>query len=149
MPHTNADVLNDLISICRDSQEGFSKAAKGVHSDALRRLFMDIFDERGRFVHDLQEHVRRIGKPAADRPHGSAPLRKGWVELETNIRLKDDMTFLSNCLEGEQQTLNHYEHALGSETLDGAARGVVEQQTRRVRSTLEEIRSRQTEHQLA
>src|SRR3954454_9607376 len=28
--------LNDLISSCRDSEEGFGKAAKGAHSDQLR-----------------------------------------------------------------------------------------------------------------
>jgi len=149
MPHSILDVLNDLISTCRDSQEGFSKAAKGVHSDALRRLFMDIFEERGRFVTQLQEHVRRLGGEPMDRPHGSGPLRKGWVELETNIRPKDDPTFLANCLEGEQLTLNHYETALAREEADEAVRFTLEQQARRIRGTLEELRSRQNEHQHA
>lgn len=147
MPHDLTDTLNDLISTCRDSQEGFSKAAKGVHSDALRRLFMDVFDERGRFAADLQDYVRRIGASPADRPHGSSTLQRGWVELETNIRPKDDMTFIANCLEGEESTLRHYESALTTEGMDGPLRAALEHQHRRVRDTLNEIRCRQSEYQ--
>jgi uncharacterized protein (TIGR02284 family) len=101
MAKTQSEVLNDLISTCRDSQEGYSKAAKGVHSDDLRRVLMNIFEERGRFVEELQAMVRNQSDGhVADRPHGGGPMHRGWSELEARIRPKGDPEILVNCLDG-------------------------------------------------
>ena len=35
-------ILNDLIATCRDSEEGFGKAAKGTHSERLRNRLTGI-----------------------------------------------------------------------------------------------------------
>ncbi len=149
MAKDQVEVLNDLISTCRDSQEGFSKAAKGVHSDDLRRVFMDIFEERGRFVTELQELAQTEGGQPGDLPHGGGPMHRGWSELEARIRPKNDSEFLANCLDGDTTTLNHYAHALEAGLLSERSRGVVLEQMNRVRASLEEIRSRQIEHQHA
>jgi hypothetical protein len=31
-------ILKDLASTCRDAEEGFNKAAKGVHNDEIRAV---------------------------------------------------------------------------------------------------------------
>jgi uncharacterized protein (TIGR02284 family) len=150
MAKTQSEVLNDLISTCRDSQEGYSKAAKGVHSDDLRRVLMNIFEERGRFVEELQALVRSGSDGhVADRPHGGGPMHRGWSELEARIRPKGDPEILVNCLDGDATTLDHYDHAVASGLLTDDARQVAERQLQRVRASLEELRSRQTEHQHA
>ncbi len=137
MPSTAIDVINDLISTCRDSQEGYSKAAKGVHSDSLRRLLMDIFEERGQFVEQLQA----LSESPADRPHGGGPLHRGWSDLEQRIRPKSDSELIDNCLDGDTGSITHYEHALESGVLKPQARSVVESQLTRVRATLDRIRA--------
>jgi len=45
--------LKDLIATCRDSEEGFGKAAKGVHDDNLRTRFVAIEKQRSDFADEL------------------------------------------------------------------------------------------------
>ena len=63
------DTLNDLISSCRDSEEGFGKAAKGCHSDDLRSRFIGIARQRADFADDLTTHVRELGGEPAESGH--------------------------------------------------------------------------------
>jgi uncharacterized protein (TIGR02284 family) len=149
MAKNATQVLNDLISTCRDSQEGFSKAAKGVHSDDLRRVFMNIFEERGRFAEELRNLVLAEQSQPADLPHGGGPLHRGWIDLEARIRPKSDAEFLTNCLDGDATTLDHYAHALDSGLLSERQRLTVERQLTRIRGSHEELRSRQVEYQHA
>src|SRR4051812_49415005 len=58
--------LNDLIASCRDSEEGFGKAAKGCHSDALRNRLIGVARQRADFADELAGHIRKLnGAPAA------------------------------------------------------------------------------------
>jgi uncharacterized protein (TIGR02284 family) len=134
------DTLNDLIATCRDSEEGFGKAAKGCHSDALRNRFIGIARRRADFAGELAEHVRKLGAAPAASAHESGLLHAGWRELEESIRPKDDTSFIVECLEGEENTLRHYETAL-TRDLPVAVRPVVESQRLAVQETLLELRS--------
>jgi uncharacterized protein (TIGR02284 family) len=147
MAKNATEILNDLISTCRDSQEGFSKAAKGVHSDDLRRVFMNIFEKRGRYVDELRNLVLQERGTLADFPHGGGPLHRGWTDLETRIRPKSDPEFLNNCLDGDSTTLNHYIHALDSGLLTERQRLAVERQLAGIRNDHEELRATQMAHQ--
>jgi len=79
-------VLNDLIATCRDSEEGFGKAAKGAHSDRLRDRLIAIARERADFSDELREEVRRLGGEPAESGHQSGIQERGWRELEASIR---------------------------------------------------------------
>jgi uncharacterized protein (TIGR02284 family) len=104
--------LNDLIAVCRDSEEGFGKAANGVHSDLLRNRFTRTARERAEFSQELAEEVRKLGGEPASSGHPGGIQHHGWSELETRIRPKDDSSFVAECQAGEQNTLRQYEHAL-------------------------------------
>jgi uncharacterized protein (TIGR02284 family) len=130
-------VLNDLIATCRDSQEGFGKAAKGV-SEELRNLFTSVSGERADFAHEVQEQVRRLGAEPEDAGHFGGILRPGWVDLEARIRPKDDGSFAAECQRGEEGTAKHYRHALEQE-LPPEVRAVVERQFRAVEQTIERL----------
>lgn len=104
--------LNHLIAVCRDSEEGFGKAAKGVPSEHLRNRFLRIARERADFSEELAEEVRKLGGDAASSGHPSGIQHRGWSELESRIRPKDDASFVAECEAGEQNTLRHYDDAL-------------------------------------
>jgi uncharacterized protein (TIGR02284 family) len=42
--------LNDVIATCHDSEEGYAKAAKGVHNDELRDRLTEISGRRSQFA---------------------------------------------------------------------------------------------------
>jgi uncharacterized protein (TIGR02284 family) len=52
-------ILRDLAATCRDAEEGFNKAAKGVHDDELRASFDEYSRERSDFAVQLDEAARR------------------------------------------------------------------------------------------
>ena len=134
------DTLNDLIATCRDSEEGFGKAAKGVHSDNLRTRFTGRAMQRAEFADELARHVQNLGGKPAESGHQSGIQHRGWRELEVSIRPKDDATFLAEVQTGEDNTLRHYEHAL-TRDLPIIVRPVVERHRLAVQEALLELRN--------
>jgi uncharacterized protein (TIGR02284 family) len=132
-------ILNDLIATCRDSEEGFGKAAKGAHSENLRNRLTGVALERGEFANELADHVRKLGGEPAQSGHQSGIQHRGWRELEERIRPKSDAEFLVECENGEENTLRHYEHALTRE-LPAQVRPVVERHRLAVQEALLELR---------
>ena|SRR2546421_12310275 len=132
--------MNDLIASCRDSEEGFGKAAKGTRDDNLRNRFIGIARQRADFADELTGEVRAAGGEPAISGHLSGIQHRGWRELETSIRPKNDMQFIEECTTGEENTLRHYEHAL---TLDlpESMRSIVERQHLTVQETLLQLRN--------
>lgn len=133
-------VLNDLIATSHDSEEGFGKAAKGVHSDELREMFTEISRQRAGFAVELEQHVRRLGGQPDTTGHYGAILHRGWGDLEARIRPKDDPEFLAEVRRGEESSLKHFDHAL-SRDLPADIRALAEQQANRIRETIERLRS--------
>jgi uncharacterized protein (TIGR02284 family) len=134
------DTLNDLISSCRDSEEGFGKAAKGAHGDHLRDRFIGIARQHADFADELAAQVRELGGQPAESAHVSGIQHEGWRQLEENIRPKDDMSFIVECEKGEENTLRHYEWAL-TKDLPPVTRAIVERQRLGVQEALFDLRS--------
>jgi uncharacterized protein (TIGR02284 family) len=133
-------ILNDLIATCRDSEEGFGKAAKGTHDHSLRNRFTGISRQRSDFADELAQHVHRLGGDPAASGHQSGIQERGWRELETRIRPSDDATLLAECETGEENTLRHYESALAHD-LPAPERAVIERHRLAVQEALLELRN--------
>jgi uncharacterized protein (TIGR02284 family) len=134
------EALGDLAATCRDAEEGYNKAAKGVHDDSLRSLFDKLSTERSQFARELDEQSSRLGGKPGQTGHGGGVLRRGWVDLEQRIRPKDDSEIVENCLAGEEGSLPHYEHALAL-PFDEEVRGLLRRQEELIRASLDQIRS--------
>lgn len=139
--------INDLISSCRDSEEGFGKAAKGCHSSHLRTFFTDTSAKRSDFAAELAQPLREAGIEPAAQGHGGGILHGGWIDLESRIRPKSDEEFLANCAQGEEATRKHYEHALARE-LPQEFRAIAERHHREIVETIGQILSLQEQPQL-
>lgn len=136
-------VLNDLISTCLDSAEGFAKAAKDVHGQELRGLFAECASRRQEFAAELASEVTRLGGHPAQKGHGGGVLHRGWAELEQQIGRKDDPEFLAQCEHGEAGTMMHYLHALDSD-LPSNLKTIIERQREAIDQTMERLRSLET-----
>ena len=119
--------LNDLIATCHDAEEGYAKAAKGVHDHALSDQLTAISGQRNQFAEELSKVVSGLGGHPATDAHYGGILHTGWVDLDTRIRPKSEHDILEDCLRGDEGTLKHYGHALDQE-LPAEARAVVERQ---------------------
>ncbi len=133
--------LNDLIATCHDAEEGYAKAAKGVHDHALSDQLTGISGQRGQFADELSQLVSNLGgQPATDAHYGGI-LHSGWVDLETRIRPKNEHDILEDCQRGDEGTLRHYGHALNQE-LPPEARALVERQQNAVQNDLSTLQNR-------
>jgi uncharacterized protein (TIGR02284 family) len=135
-----AERTNDLISTCMDSNEGFLKAAKGVHDDELRDTLTRIANRRSEMADELRRSVQQIGARPAELGHAGGVLRGGWVDLEQRIRPKDDPALVADCRRGEDGTLTHYRTALDAGVLPDAVRGIAARHVTEIERTLEELR---------
>lgn len=141
MPNANnreaAQVLRDLVAALRDSEEGFAKAARGAHSDALRDVFSTCSRQRARYAAELEEEIRALGAGPSGAAHFGGILR-GWVDLKARIRPRDDGAFIEECVQGESGTLQHYDRAL-ARPLPGGLRERIEHQRRGVEQAIEQL----------
>lgn len=138
MANNQIKVLNDLISTCHDAEEGYAKAAKGVHNTRISDLLTGLSGERERFASELFEVVKQLGGEPAHDAHLGGILHQGWVDLETRIRSKGEIELIRECMLGEQETIQHYQHALGTD-LSAEARAIVERQLNAVQNDLQRL----------
>ena len=139
--HSPDRILNDLIATCRDSAEGFGKAAKGAHSDQLREQLTEIERSRDDFADQLTQLAKNLGFEAETTGHIGEILHRGWVDVETRIRPEEDGRLIDECRRGEEGTLKHFESALARKEFPTGARGLVEQQRERIREDLTKLGS--------
>ena len=134
-------VLRDLAATCRDAEEGFSKAAKGAHSDEIRSAFDRYATERAQFAAIWDRFAEQYGGEAGDTGHGGGVLRRGWSDLETRIRPADDHELAIHAAEGDEGGLKHFSHALETEQLPDDVGREVQKQMGTIRNTCSELRS--------
>ena len=139
-------ILKDLASTCRDAEEGFNKAAKGVHNDEIRAVLDKYSVERSGFAAEWDNFVRQHGGQPGDTGHGGGPLRAGWSDLEQRIRPKGDLEILQRAATGDEGGLKHFEHALASDVPQDI-RGAAERQMQAIRAAAERLRSHALQHQ--
>jgi uncharacterized protein (TIGR02284 family) len=133
--------LNDLIATCHDAEEGYAKAAKGVHDHELSDHLTGISGQRGKFADELGSVVGSLGGSLATDAHYGGILHSGWVDLETRIRPKNEHDILDDCRRGDEGTLKHYDHALAQE-LPEQARAIAERQRNAIQNDLDQLSSR-------
>jgi len=136
-------ILQDLAATCRDAEDCFNKAAKGVHNDELRSRFDRYSVERGQFANELDQAVQQNGGAPGDTGHGSGLLRRGWKEPEARIRPKGDVEMAQQAADGEESGLKHYDHALAANLPDDI-RSLLERQRPSIRVAIDELRGVRT-----
>jgi uncharacterized protein (TIGR02284 family) len=125
-------ILNDLIETCRDGQNGFKDAAENVKSTDLKSFFLDVSQERARFLGELQHQVRSLGGDPDKSGSTVGALHRAWIDIKGTLTGKDDASILSEVERGEDSAVDAFEDAL-KENLPVNVRTVVEKQYQEVK----------------
>jgi uncharacterized protein (TIGR02284 family) len=130
--HTERWTLNRLIATCQDGERGFRYAANHVRNPAVKALFLEIANQRERFVTDILPHAQRLG--GANEPDGSlaGALHRGWMTLKDAVGGHDDAVIIREAERGERSALAAYEDALDG-MLPPETRDLIERQCAEVR----------------
>jgi uncharacterized protein (TIGR02284 family) len=138
------EVVNRLIEICRDGQQGFETAAQSVRDNALQSELKRYGRQRGDFIADLERELKVQGhNPVA---YGSIPgvLRRGWSDLNAISGGDNAQAILSACEHGDDAAMQGYRDAAG-EPLPSPLKEVILAQHRAIETAHNRIRSlRQT-----
>ena len=125
--------LKTLTSTLNDSVNGYRDAAEHVESDEFRQLFTQFADQRSRVSADLQAEVRRLGGDPDQDGSTLGGLHQRFLDLKAAVTGRDDKALLNEVERGEDYLKEKFEAALGSDSLTGESRSVVERAYQSVR----------------
>lgn len=104
-------ILNDLIEVSKDGEEGFRSSAAHVDEPQLKTFFLRRSHEVATSVQELQELVRSLGgTPASSSSLGGA-LHRRWIDLKTALTSNDTVAVLNETERGEDVALATYRKA--------------------------------------
>lgn len=128
MADNNVSVLNDLIEVSRDGEEGFRKAAEDAKNPELKTLFSSRATEIGAAVRELQSQVAALGAKPEDHGSVAGALHRGWVSLRTAVSDRSDLAILEETEKGEDVAKKKYAEALQETDLSFDIRALIERQ---------------------
>lgn len=135
--HNHSDeisTLNTLIATTIDSITGYENSAKDIDNQRFAEIFRERANERQQVVEDLRSEVRRLGGDPEDSGSFMGKTHQRFEDLKAAITGKDEQAVINEVERGEDYLKEKFEAALGSDTLSGEARSVVERCYQSVRS---------------
>jgi len=132
-------LLNDLIEITKDGQEGFRQAAENVKDLELKEYFNEESLIRARMAGDLQNEVIHHG--GSPDKHGSVAgkIHRTWFNIKSAVGM-DDQAIISSVETGEDAAVKMYESVL-KQQLPGDLRDLVQQQFTNIKATHDRVRA--------
>lgn len=140
---TNDEVislLNDLVEVCKDGQEGFKTAAEGIEDSSMKTLFYEFSQQRAQFAGELQNEILRLGGDPENSGSVAGSLHRGWIDIKSAILGKDLQAILNECERGEDSAVSNYKEALDNNLPTNVA-NIILRQSYAVQQAHERIRN--------
>jgi uncharacterized protein (TIGR02284 family) len=112
---TITNILNDLITISKDGEQGFKKVAEEVTTEHLKSTFSDRAQKCVEAISELQKCVEELGETPTDSGSILGTLHRGWIDIKSSIMGRDTYSILEECERGEEAAKKVYESALKAE----------------------------------
>ncbi len=135
-----ASAINDLISVCKDAEQGFHGAAQSVNDPALREIFERLSQQRAGFASELQGAVKQAGIVPAHPAGASGMLHGGWMKLKGILTGHSPHQILEETERGEDLSMRTYRDALAT-SMPAELRSLVERQFEQVRQAHARIKA--------
>ena len=145
MNEKTLSILEKLIAVCKDGEEGFQLASGEVKSSELQSLFVGYSLQRSRLWRDLETAASALGKsvPAEDASVGGKACRT-WMMSGDAVSARDEQAVLSECERGDDAAIAAYAMALEEPELPPAVRAMIAAQAVEVKAAHNEVHSRRT-----
>ena len=121
------DVLNDLITVSKDGEAGFNKAAEETTDENLKSTFTKRAKGCTHAIAELQRHVENLGGTPADNGSVLGALHRGWLDIKSAVMDRDAHAILAECERGEDVAKATYAKALKAD-LTANIRELIEKQ---------------------
>lgn len=140
MPDNNArEILENLISTCKDGETGYLHAASQVKDPELKDYFTAQSAERTRLMGQLEQATERLGSRSAEASGTvAAALHRAWFEIKGDLGMGDE-AILESVEQGEDAAKKAYEEALAS-GITGEPLALIQEQASSVRAAHDRVR---------
>jgi uncharacterized protein (TIGR02284 family) len=143
------EVLNDLIRINKDREEGYVKASRELTpaEHNLRGVFERKAQESRNNVIQLQHKAEEMGAEvgeeiaAAQTGTITGKLYRAWMELKNVFTGDDQKSVLESCESGEKAAQKCYADALDDKELPDDVCKIIREQKQSIDASEEEIRT--------
>lgn len=132
-------VLNDLIEVSKDGEQGFLQSSQGVDDPKLKAYFLHRSHEVKQSVYELQALVRELGGKPADSSSITGYLHRRWIDIKTAITSNDNLAVLNEVERGEDAALTAYREA-ANKALPAAVQLVVLRQFKGAQRNHDEVK---------
>jgi uncharacterized protein (TIGR02284 family) len=106
------NLLQELVDICRDGQNGYRDAADHITDSHVREFFNEQSLARAGFAGDLEQEIIRLGKADPDTSGTAvAGIRRAWIDFKAELG-GGDATILASVESGEDSAKATFEKAL-------------------------------------
>ncbi|MFT4861120.1 MAG: hypothetical protein ACI95C_000321 [Pseudohongiellaceae bacterium] len=103
--HADADILNDVISVCRDGEALYSYVAKQVQDQQSRNMFSDMARIRLKIVKELEAEVTVRGEKPTRSGSLIGGIRRWYIDARHSFSDYQDEEFIAQLEETEARSL--------------------------------------------
>jgi uncharacterized protein (TIGR02284 family) len=105
-------LLNGLMHVCREGQNGYMQAANGITSSAYKTMFAEYAHQRSRFASQLANLVTNYGGDPDDDGHAMKLFSGGWANIQPVMMGGDYGAIFTECEKSEDLAKQAYERVL-------------------------------------
>jgi uncharacterized protein (TIGR02284 family) len=132
--------LNHAIQACRNSQQGFEAAAKGIKDPSLQAEFLQYVQQRRSFIDELQSLVAELDELPREAGTFGGAMHRGWMQIREAMSTNDRYALLAECERGEDWTLDAYREVIASD-LTSRASLILNDQCQQIQRVHDRIRA--------
>lgn len=138
-------ILNDLIEVCKDGEQGYKDAADDVKDPAIQQVLLKYSEQRGRFYSELQYMVSQSGGHVEFSGSILGVLHRRWMDIRFGVAGSKTDAILNECIRGENSAISKYKFALKKE-LPENVKGLLERQYSEIVEACHHILQLSAEH---
>ena len=138
--HDFSAAVESLISVNRDSEQGFRAATDAVADPALKRIFIELSAQRASFASEIQDAIRKLGFEPPNPLGTTGTLHGVWISFKGAVLANKDHAALVEAERGEDQAVKAYRAALAM-ILQSELQGVIGRQFAAIQTSHDRIRT--------
>jgi uncharacterized protein (TIGR02284 family) len=135
-----AQAVHDVITVCRDGEQGFRGVAQAVNAPAVKEMFEQYSAQRAHFAAELQTAIKAQGFETIDPQGLGGVLYAAWINLKGLATGHNLHAILVEAERGEDWSLKTYRTALGK-TLPPEISAIIQKQFEQVQEVHDRIRN--------
>lgn len=136
------DDLNELLSLSRDAQKGYTDTYMHVSNKALHEWMRKHSEQRKQFTDELAAEIKRLGGDPDKDTSLLGELHRLWIDIKGSASSDDAEAMLEECERGEEKAVEEYGEMLEEHAdMPASTRSLLVRQKSQIQTALANIRT--------